>query len=174
MIASASGLREQAKAQRAAELPRIDAIGNAQYANPNNRQFPLRDEFSGSWDATLQLSWTPSEIFGTEAGRSATLAKARKLDAERGALRDDIELEVRRELLALKETETALQSSERGLAAAEESYRVRRVMFQNGAATSVELTDAETEWSRAQLEVIGARIDRRVADCRLRHAVGDE
>ena len=48
----------------------------------------------------------------------------------------------------------AIASASRGLAAAEESYRVRRALFQNGRATSVELTDAETERSRAQLEAI--------------------
>jgi outer membrane protein TolC len=67
-----------------------------------------------------------------------------------------------------------MATSERGLAAAEESYRVRRALFQNGRATSVELTDAETERSRAQQEAIGARIDRRIAEARLVHALGHD
>jgi outer membrane protein TolC len=33
-------------------------------------------------------------------------------------------------------------------------------------------TDAENDWSRAQLELIEARIDRRIADVRLAHALG--
>jgi outer membrane protein TolC len=169
---SAGALRKQADAALAAELPRLDAIGNAQYANPNQRYFPQRDEFHGSWDATLQVSWTPTDIFGTEASRSSTEAKARKLDAQRAELLDGTELEVKRELLSLRQADAAMQSSERGLASASESYRVRRVMFQNGAATSVELTDAENDWSRAQLELIEARIDRRIADVRLAHALG--
>jgi outer membrane protein TolC len=49
---------------------------------------------------------------------------------------------------------------------------VRRALFQNGRATSVELTDAETERSRAQLEAISARVDRRIAEARLTHALG--
>ena len=67
-----------------------------------------------------------------------------------------------------------MRTSERGLAAAEESYRVRRALFQNGRSTSVELTDAETERSRAQLESISARLDHRIAQVRLVHAVGDD
>jgi outer membrane protein TolC len=51
---------------------------------------------------------------------------------------------------------------------------VRRLLFLNGRATSVELTDAETERSRAQLEVIGARIDHRIAEVRLAHATGND
>ena len=49
---------------------------------------------------------------------------------------------------------------------------MRRALFQNGRATSVELTDAETERSRAQLEAIATRIDQRIAAARLRHALG--
>lgn len=72
----------------------------------------------------------------------------------------------------MREADAAIVSSERGRASAEESYRVRRVMFQNGAASSVELTDAENDWSHAQLELIEARINRRIADVRLAHALG--
>jgi outer membrane protein TolC len=49
---------------------------------------------------------------------------------------------------------------------------VRQVLFQNGRATSVELTDAETELTRARMELVGAQIDLRLAGTRLRHALG--
>jgi len=70
------------------------------------------------------------------------------------------------------EARVAEQTTARGLAAAEESYRTRRLLFQNGRATTVELLDAETELTRARLEAIGARIDGRVAEVRLAYAVG--
>jgi outer membrane protein TolC len=60
----------------------------------------------------------------------------------------------------------------RAVAAAEESHRVRRALFQNGGATSVELTDAETELTRARLAVIGAHVEARVAELELTHALG--
>ena len=49
---------------------------------------------------------------------------------------------------------------------------MRRVLFQNGRATSVELTDAETELTRARLDLVSAQIDLRVANARLIHALG--
>jgi hypothetical protein len=45
--------------------------------------------------------------------------------------------------------------SGRGQHAAEESCRIRRVLFQNGRATSVELTDAEPELTRARMDLLG-------------------
>ena len=72
----------------------------------------------------------------------------------------------------MREAEVAIESTARGLAAAEESYRVRRSLFQNGRATSVELTDAETDLTRARLEAINARVDLRIAHVRIEHALG--
>ena len=172
LVHNAEALRAQASAQRAAGLPRIDLVGNLISGRPNPRIFPQKDEFARTWDASVQLSFSPTDLFGTEAGRSATLARSRQLEAERAGLADAIELEVAQARHSLTEAEAAIRSAERGLAAAEESYRVRRALFQNGRATSVELTDAETERSRAQLEIIATRIDRRVAEVRLLHATG--
>jgi outer membrane protein TolC len=169
---SAAALRDQAVATRAAELPRLDATANAVYARPSSRIFPQKDEFRGSWDAGLVISWSPTDILGTEAGRSGQLAHARQLTAELDQLGDDISVEIDQAVQALRQAETAIRTSDRGLASAEESYRVRRSLFQNGRATSVELTDAETSLARAQLDVIGAVLDRRVADVRFVHAVG--
>lgn len=169
---NADAVRHQAAATRAAAFPRLDAVGAAAYARPNSRIFPPKDELRGTWDASVQLSWTPTAVFSLEAGRSGQLARARHLDAEREQLADSISLEIDRAVQSLREAQIAVATSDRGLAAAEESYRVRRSLFVNGRATSVELTDAETELARARMDAIGARLDGRIAEVRLAHALG--
>jgi outer membrane protein len=171
---TAGAVRAQASAARAAGMPRLDAVASATYANPNGRIFPQKDEFRGTWDATVQLSWAPTDLFGTEAAHDSAAARARQIEAERAAVADGITLEVAQSRAELAQAEAALHTSDRGLAAAEESYRVRRALFQAGRSTSVELTDAETERSRAQLESISARIDHRIAQVRLAHAAGED
>jgi outer membrane protein TolC len=170
----ASATRERAAAVRAGELPRLEAFASASYANPNTRVLPLSDEFNASWEAGLQLSWSPTDAIGASSQRNATAAQARQLDAERDELLDAVALEVRSALRALNESEVALGTSQRELAAAAESYRVRRELFRNGRATSVELTDAETQWTEAQLDAVSARVDQRVAEVKLSHALGDD
>jgi len=174
MAASAGAARATADSMLASELPRLDAVAGAQYANPNPRAFPQADEFTGSWEAGLRLTFTPSDIPSAQAKRGSLEARARSLDAERAELRDGIELEVKEQLLAARESAAALASAERTLAAAEEAYRVRRMLFQNGRATSIEVSDAESESSLAHSQVIGARIERRIAEVRLAHALGDD
>jgi outer membrane protein TolC len=168
----AAAARAQAGGALAAALPRLDAVGNAVYANPNLRVFPQAAAYRGTWDASVQLSWTPTDAPGAAAARRAGLAHARALEAERGALLDRIGIEVTEAVLGLARARLAVQTARPGLVAAEESYRVRRILFQNGRATSIELTDAETGLTRARLELVTAQIDVRVAAARLTHAVG--
>lgn len=169
---AAQGLRQQARAALAAGLPRIDAVGNAIYANPNPRVFPQQDQYRGTWDASVQLSWAPTELPAARAARRAALAKAAQLEAQRAATMDAIKLEVSQAAQALGEARMAIASATRGQKAAEESCRIRRSLFQNGRATSVELTDAETELTRARTELLSARIELRIAHARLIHALG--
>ena len=66
----------------------------------------------------------------------------------------------------------AIDTTTRALVTAEEAYRVRRALFQNGRATNLELTDAELDLPRARLDAIDARIALRVAKANLARAVG--
>jgi outer membrane protein TolC len=91
---------------------------------------------------------------------------------QKEVLRDSVKLEVMQAYNALREAEVAMQTTQRGLASAEEGYRVRRELFQNGRATSVELTDSEMELFRASLDAVNARANARSARASLLHAVG--
>jgi outer membrane protein TolC len=162
----------RASASLAAGLPRLDAFGTLTTANPNSRYFPPRDQFDRTWAVGLQLTFSPNDVADSLAAAREQRAKAAQTAAQRDALKDSIRGEVEDAFQSLRAAESALASTSRGLEAAEESYRVRRELFQNGRATSVELTDAETELTQARLDAIGARIDHREARVRLDHATG--
>src|SRR6185295_4520534 len=101
-------------------------------------------------------------------------ARASQLDAQARALADQIQVEVTRALRDVAQADLAVSTTARGLESAEESYRVRRLLFQNGRATSTELLDAETDLTRTRLEALDARIDARVARVRLSYVLGDD
>jgi outer membrane protein TolC len=168
----AAALAEQADIERAAYYPRLEAFGNAYYSNPNMRVIPQHDEFRSSWDAGLQLSFTFSDVPRTSAAARGVEAQRAALLADHAALEDPVRMEIAQAREAVREAAAAGRASARRLAAAEEAYRVRRTLFQYGRATSVELTDAETELTRARLDAIQAKVDSRVARVRLLHAVG--
>jgi len=169
---TAWSLREQAKAARAGYYPRLDAFGDLIYANPNQRYFPADGTFKLTWDVGVQVVWSPNDSFGASSAAADAEARAAQTDMQKAALRDGVKLEVMQAYNALRDAEVAVTTTKRGLAAAEEGYRVRRELFRNGRATSVELTDSEVDLFRASLESVNARADFRSARARLLHATG--
>lgn len=169
---SVGAVREQAKVAKAGAWPSIAAFADAIYANPNSRIFPQSEKWDFTWDAGIQITWSPNDVFASSASGSSVDAQAAQLEAQREALLDGIRLEVLQSAQALREAQVAIETTKRGLEAAEESYRVRRELFRNGRATSMEVTDAETELLRARLEALNARVDLRTANLRLEHALG--
>jgi outer membrane protein TolC len=174
-----SSLREQglalssrARFERAGLGPRLDAVAQASYANPNSRVLPSEDEFRGSWLVGARLSWSLTDVPSANLRARAEEAQSAAVSNDRSALIDRIQVEVDAAAHALDDAIVALQTTQRGLDAAEESYRVRRLSFQNGRSTSVELLDAETDLTRARLERLNAEVDARVALARLDYAVG--
>jgi outer membrane protein TolC len=169
---TAYSLREQAKAARAGEFPKLDAFGDVIYANPNQRIFPQRTQFDATWDVGVRLTWSPNDTFNSVSSADQLSAQAAQTEAQRGALLDSVKLEVTQAFQSLKEALVAIQTGTDGLAAAEEAYRVRNELFRNGRATSTELTDAEVQLFNASLNLVNARANLRIARARLQHAVG--
>lgn len=167
-----TALRQQARVARAANYPRLDGQANALYANPNPRVFPQEEKFEATWDVGVVLSWTPTDIPQAQAQTAAAEARAKELQASRAALAEALRLEVTQALTSAHEARHAIQASSHVLAAAEEGYRVRRELFRAGRATLVEVTDAETELTRARIDLVNAHIGARIALAELRHALG--
>lgn len=164
--------RLQARIQRAGYFPSLMAVANVMSANPNQRIFPPVDEFRATWDVTLRLTWSPNDVASGHHGARALDAKVEGFEAQRAALMDGLRSEVTATYTAVREADVAVGTTTRGLQSAEESYRIRRELFKVGRATSVELTDAEADLTRARIEAVGARIDQRIARARLHHALG--
>jgi outer membrane protein TolC len=169
---SEAALRAEAAVARAGNYPRLDAQGNAVYANPNTRYIPPDATWRGTWDASLILSWTPTNIFSATAQAKTAEAHADEVAAKKGALRNALHMEVSQALNALAEATFSLDVSRDNLTAATENYRVRRELYRAGKATIVEVTDAETELTRARLEVLNSHVDVRIARVALTHALG--
>jgi outer membrane protein len=169
---NAAALDQKARAQRAGYFPRLDLLAGATYANPNPRILPPEEEFRASWQVGARLSWNLTDIPAARDRARAASAQSSAISKDRAALLDRIHVEVVAALHALEDADVALQTTRRSLASAEESYRVRRLLFQNARSTSVELLDAETELTRVRLESLNALVEARISRVRLDYAVG--
>lgn len=169
---SSDGLKDQGKVATAGIFPKLDGIASVLYGNPNTTIYPLRDGFITTWVVGLQASWEINGIPDAIAARRGFEARAEEAQARRRGAEDSIRTEVAQNWQALQDARAAAQWSRRSLLSAEEAYRVRRELFQNGRASNVELTDAETDLTNSRFSVVDAEIDLRIAAVRLTHATG--
>lgn len=170
--ANAASLREQAKATRNAGYPALSASGNAIAANTDSGSLGPSSQWIGVWYVSAQVTWSPNDT-GIQASAGADLAhRAAAFDAQAEQLRDNIEVEVTQDYQNVHQADFSVESAQRELASAEEAHRVAQQLFDNGRATSSELTDAETELTRARLDLLNARVNARVSRVQLEHALG--
>jgi len=172
LTSNAASLREQAKATRNAGYPSLSASGNAIAANADEGALGPSSQWIGVWYVGASLSWSPNET-GTQASAGADAShRAAAVDAQIAQLRDSIEIEVTEDYQNVHQADFSIATAMRELASADEAYRVAKQLFDNGRATSSELTDAETELTRARLDLLNARANARTSRVQLEHALG--
>lgn len=85
---SVEALVSQRKALWANVVPRLDATGNALYANPNLRYIPGVVGWRATWDVGAALTWSPTDLPAAVAAVSAADARVRQTkSAEIGGAR---------------------------------------------------------------------------------------
>ncbi len=163
---------KQREADRAGYFPRLSAFAVGDYARPNARVFPQADKFDWTWQAGVLLTWTLNDPLITNANDQRYAAEIRELRANRENLQRGARIEVLAAQQAVALAQGALATTAKGLASAEESYRVRQALLEAQRATAVELVDAQATLTAAQIAALNARIDLRIAIVNLAHATG--
>jgi outer membrane protein TolC len=164
----------QRESEKSGRLPHLSAFVGADYADPNQRIFPLVDKFNFTWQAGVQVSWTLNDTLLTNQNLKRLAAETDELRADRETLLRGARIELLAAQQAVTLAQLSLTTSQKGLAAAEEGYRVRRELLNAERATVVELVDAETDLTRARISAINAQVDLRVAMIQLTHALGQD
>ncbi|HUS27999.1 MAG TPA: TolC family protein [Kofleriaceae bacterium] len=165
---------KQRESEKASTYPHLSAFASADYANPNQRIFPQTAEWNFTWSAGVQLTWTLNDALQARATDRRITAETNELRADRENLARGTRIELLAAQQAVQLAQMSLQTSQKGLAAAEEGYRVRRELLNAERATAVELVDAETDLTRARIAALNARVDLHVAMAQLAHALGED
>ena len=150
----------------------LSAFGDGILGNPNPRYIPPSNVWNATWDVGAQVTWSPNDVLTANGNVHDLDARVAAIVANKNATRDNIEVEVTQMLQAVREADFSIESSTRELASAEEAYRVQRELFNNGRGTSTTLADAESDLTRARLDLLNAKVNARTARIRLEHALG--
>ena len=170
--ANAASAHQQAEAMIAGRYPVLSAFADGIYANPNPRFVPASNAWNATWDVGAQVTWSPNDIVTANSSVNDIQARVANIEANKNLTRDNISVEVTQMLQQVHEADFSIESSTRELASAQEAYRVQRELFNNGRGTSTTLTDAESDLTRARLDLLNAKVSARTARIRLEHALG--
>ncbi len=152
--------------------PQVAAVGNYNYSRPNQRIFPTKDEFKGTWDLSLSLSYN---LWNWNATSYQTEQAEAQLDQARDGFKsveDLIILDVTQSYLSLKQSVSKVKISEQGVEQAQENYRLTSDRFKQGLALSADVIDAEVALLQAKTNYNNATVDCMVSLARLNRAIG--
>ena len=159
-------------AQRSAMFPALSASFGVDYANPNQRIFPQTTDFTATWDAGVQVSWS---LDGTLIG-GARLAQQRALADEQRLAALELEQSAGRDAI---EAQSALSAALAGvdaqrMAAEAATLNATHAVARQeaGVSTALALRDAEAQRLGARLDLVDALVDAQVAAARLDVALG--
>lgn len=164
---------KQASVARAQAYPRLDASASLITANPNSRYFPPQQDFHTSWQAGVQLSFGLNDVLVGSSQARAMDARAAASAAQKKDLVDSLRAECADAVATHRNAVAGVATSARRLTAAETSYRARHERFLSDKATTVELTEAQTELFQARLDAVQARVSIRLARARLAYVGGE-
>ncbi len=158
---------------RSGWYPQIFLVGNYNYLRPNQRIFPVKDDFKGTWDVSISLSY---DLWNwNTSGSQSTQAEALLSQTEQALsqLKDGVTLEVTSSYLSLRQSKERSAVAKQGVLQAEENYRVTNERYKKGLNVNSDLLDAEVALLTAKLNYTQSLVDYELAAARLSKAVGE-
>ena len=155
-------LASQQRVRRAQDLPRLSAFGRAGYGRPGLN--PLNAEFDSYWLAGVQLQWSPFTWGASTRDREVLALQQRILDTEERAFADALRRAVALDLATVDRLEASVAADDEIIALRERIAAETRARFREGAVTSAEYVDRQSDVLSARLsraihrtELAGAR-----------------
>ena len=164
--------RENIRASRSSYFPSVYLSGNYTYANPNQRYQPPLEQFKGTWDVGITLSWDIWNWGGTSSQVVQAEQNLYQSQTKLDQLKENIELEVNRNYLALKYAKEKLDVTQKTIEQADENLRTFKDKYEVQLATSTDIIDAENSLLQAKTNYTNALIDYKLAEVNLEKSVG--
>jgi len=172
VVDSILATEERRRAIEAGRRPTVSVTASVDYANPNARIFPRREEWRESWELGIGLSWNLWDGGRIAAESAEVAATEQALRARLAEVDSVIALEIRQRTLDLNSARAALTAANDGVRSAAEARRVVSERFNVGVAISTDVLDAQLALLQAELDRTRALANIRLAEARLERALG--
>lgn len=179
---SSASVEARAELRAAAIMARIKEYA---WRKANREYSPSISVFASSdWDSPVSSDFEQSYMVGavaeinlfdgfrTRGARAAARAEWRAAQAEMRKLRDQLQLDLTRAELALREASERLDVTRKNLESAQEALRITREQYEQGAADIALLLQAQVGVTAMRTRNIAAQYDYLVAQADWRRAQG--
>ncbi|MCE1164900.1 MAG: TolC family protein [Bacteroidetes bacterium] len=151
--------------------PMITAGANYTYAQPNSRIFPSVNQFKGTWDVGVTLTY---DIWNWRLTSHQTAQNKLNLEQARlslGQIKDGISLEVNQVYLGLVKAKERIPVANETVSQAEENYRVTSEKYKQGLVLNSDVIDAETSLLQAKINYTTSVVDYELMIARLEKSI---
>jgi outer membrane protein TolC len=167
-LVAVSAADSRVSAETLSMLPRLALVAGASLDAPSQRaMLASKLEAVPSWDITLQLEWSLSALTVGSAKKDRAIADREALRARAEEARRQLEAQQKSAVAARASAQARVSAAEAGVATARKLTAARRVELASGFSTPLDLTTAESERVRAELEQEDATLELKVAEARL-------
>ena len=141
------------KLNRSYRIPEINLVGDLGYQG-FEYTFDENQEF---WFIRLGLTWPIFQGGQNKSKIQQATLKSQQLESQLTELRQQIQLEVSNAFYSYQEAMAILESREAQLKSASENFRIVSAKYREGQALPIELREARTDFTTAQLAEVIAR-----------------
>lgn len=156
---------------RSGNLPTISFFGDYSWADV---KFPLsRSDWNNfdAWDVGIEVRMNLFEGFLTTSNVRSAKAKLDLAEESLKQAKRDLELEIRQAYLSVKEGEQKILLTEEALKSAEEDLKLTQEKYNLGAASILELLDANYSYKTAKSNQVQALYDYNLAVAKFEKAI---
>lgn len=159
-------------AERANYLPTIAAFGTYNYQMAKNAAVFSTNDLINSSSIGLQLSMSLFQGFQTNARVQQAQVDVRKSEEQKASVERNLKIGLTSILGNLRAAKQRIEAQERTVEQAERGYKIVTTRFMSGAATQLEVNDAELALTQAKVNRIQALFDYLVASTELDRMLG--
>ena len=153
---------------RAETKPTLAFAASYDYSRP----FYFSDDWKGSWNAGLYLSFPFFKGFSDKARAGQAQSQLKQIELADEQLRMGMRLEIEKILLSLEEAAERVAAQQENVEVARQNLEIIQKRYQEGLASDLDVTDTRLGLTQAETEYAQALFDYVIALAELERAIG--
>jgi outer membrane protein len=142
-------------------------------ARPNQRIFPLTDEFNHTWDVGVSVSWNLTGLYTGKHGVEDARQQLAQVQMQSTMLDDNIRMEIFRNYSNCMTAVNKIPMLELSVEQASENSSVSKARYDQQAALMSEVLDADASLLQARINLVMQRAEAKLLLLKLQQSAGE-